>query len=157
MVLQQLSRLSSNIEGRYATAKELQFINDFQASLELRMSTYRRIRETETDILNATYDRSHLRAPNLFPKDDQSLNSLCKRDAQIILMSAALSMLTDDLEVIRDNLLLWQKTIIKAFDHQKYVRIFYQAMEEVIKEKFSSEEIELLRPALTLIFNTLSA
>lgn len=156
MVLQQLSRLSSNVKGRYATTKELQFVADFQSSLELRISTYRRIREAELEIINLTYERSCLQEPQFFNEDNKYITSFCKRDAKIVLISTSLAILTNDIQGLKDNLLIWQQTIVKAFEHKICITVFYKIMKEVIQEKLSEEEVKLVNPALTLIFNTLS-
>ena len=156
MILKQLSRLSSNVEGRYATPQELQFVTDFQSSLELRISTYRRIRDAELEIVNLTYEKSCVKEPRFFSQENEYVKSFCIRDAKIVLVSVCLAILTNDLEELKDNLLIWQKTIVKAFDHKICITVFYRIMEEVIQEKLSEEELVLVNPALKLIFHSLS-
>lgn len=50
-MLTQLSRLSVEADGRYATASELQFLKDCFETVDDRISTYEKIRDAEADII----------------------------------------------------------------------------------------------------------
>ena len=44
-MFKQLTRLSIDADGRYATDDELKFLDDYLATVETRVSTYETIRE----------------------------------------------------------------------------------------------------------------
>ena len=155
-MLKQLSRLSLEAEGRYASTKELQFIKSYRSSLELRLSTYQKIRNEEMAVVNLVIQRSHLKNPQLFQLDSEDFKPRCQRDIQLVLKASALAMLTDDLERLRNNLLLWQKTVVKALDHQHYIQVVYKVLPEVVSEILTPEETKLILPALKLSFNILA-
>ena len=50
-MLNQLSRLSVEADGRYATTEELQFLKDYIQSLDLRLSAYEKISAAQTEIV----------------------------------------------------------------------------------------------------------
>ena len=156
MVFKQLSCLSTEAEGRYATPQELQFVREYRQTWELRLSTYNKIKDAETQIIDSVVQKSHQKDPKLFYMGSRDVTSLCKRDIQLVLRASALAMLTDDLERLRDNLLLWQKTVVKALDHQSYILIVYKIIPEVVREFLTEEEAELIIPALTLSLTVLA-
>jgi hypothetical protein len=156
LVLKQLSRLSLEAEGRYATSEELQFVAKYRESLEVRLSTYQKLRDAEVEIINLVTQRSQKQDSELFKINSQDMTPTCHRDIQLVLRASAIAMLTDDLERLRDNLLLWQKTIVKALDHQKYVQIVYRILQDVVQELLSVEEAKLILPALKLSLNVLA-
>ena len=51
-MLNQLSRLSVEADGRYATSEELQFLKDYIQSLDLRLSAYEKISAAQTEIVD---------------------------------------------------------------------------------------------------------
>jgi len=50
-MFKQLTRLSIDADGRYASDSELQFLQDYLDSAELRMSAYEKVREQEEQII----------------------------------------------------------------------------------------------------------
>lgn len=156
MVLKQLFRLSLEAEGRYATSEELQFIDKYCVSLEFRLRTYQKIREQEVEIINLVTQRSLKQNPDLFKINSQDMTPVCHRDIQLVLRASAIAMLADDLERLRDSHLLWQKTIVKALDHQRYVQVVYRILQEVVQEFLTEEESSLILPALKLSFTILA-
>ena len=149
-MLKQLESLSLTAEGRYATAQELQFLRDFLPTVDLRINAYRKIRDAETDIINQLEEKMREQQPNIFKTQSGDVSSMYQRDTKIILRSALAAMLIDDLDRLREDMLLWHKTINKAFKVQHITVLTYKTMPEVIEQLLTPEEFDLIKPVLQL-------
>ncbi len=147
-MLSQLSRLSLEVEGRYATEEELEFIDNYLTTVDSRIAFYQKIRDVEKEIVNVTITKMRIENKKIFSKDSMSIDAICIRDMKIILKSLTTAILIDDLERLRDNLLLWHLTIMRAMNVQNVSNIVYQTMLEVVKEYLEPEEERFVIPAL---------
>ena len=94
--------------------------------------------------------------PNLFNRDSQDLSSVWRRDVGIILRCSAAAMLINDLDRLREGLLLWHRTIVNANKTLPISQETYDVLSESIKQYLSPEEAELMMPALQLDQSVLS-
>lgn len=156
-MLKQLSRLSIETDGRYATAEELQFLHDYLQSVEQRIDAYKKIRDSEEQIADRVAEKMREADPNVFRKGDRDMSAICKRDRKHTLRCSSAAMLVDDLERLQNGLLLWQRTIVQAFSDSYPTEVTYQVMPEVIKEHLTAEEAELIMPAIELDGSVLAA
>ncbi len=155
-MLKQLSHLSVEADGRYATDQELQFLKNYLQSLDQRISSYEKIRDAEEDIMDRTKAQIDSQNPNLFSRDSQDLSSVWRRDVGIILRCSAAAMLINDLDRLREGLLLWQRTIVNANKTLHISQVTYDVIPEIIKQYLSAEEAELMMPVLQLDQSILS-
>ncbi|MGK7872233.1 MAG: allophycocyanin [Xenococcaceae cyanobacterium] len=155
-MLKQLARLSVEADGRYATASELQFLKDYLQSVDQRISAYEKIRDAEEKIIDQVEAKMRSIDPNLFLRDSQDITSVCKRDRKHTLRCSAAAMLINDLDRLRDGFLLWQRTIVQAFDIERPTEVTYQVMPEIIKQYLTAEEAELVMSVLQLDLTLLS-
>lgn len=149
-MLKQLARLSVDVEGRYATDKELQFLEAYLESVKDRLSAYEKIRDNEEQIIAQWEAQKRSRNENLFELNGKDITEICRRDMTNMLRCSATFMLFDDLDRLQDGLLLWYKTIVKSFGYTKYAQINYQLIQDVIKLYLSAEEAALMLPVLQL-------
>jgi hypothetical protein len=149
-MLNQLARLSVNSDGRYATGAELQFLKDYLATVDRRMSAYQKIRNAESQIVAEVTIQVRSSNPSIFMKGDHDLTDMAQRDCIYILKCSAAAMLMDDLDRLRDGLLLWHNTIIHAFQTDKISQAMWRAMPDVIKKHLSPEEAALMLPVFRL-------
>ena len=155
-MLKQLSQLNIEADGRYATDQELQFLKNYLQSVEQRISAYEKIRDAEEEIMDQTKAQIDAQNPNLFNRDSQDLSSVWRRDVGIILRSSATAMLINDLDRLREGLLLWQRTIVNANKTLPISQATYDVLSEIIKQFLSAEEAELMMPVLQLDQSILS-
>ena len=59
-------------------------------------------------------------------------------------------MLFNDLDRLRDGLLLWQRTIVHAIKQEDASTLTWKAMPEILREHLTLEEADLMMPALHL-------
>jgi hypothetical protein len=149
-MLKQLERLSLTAEGRYATTQELQFIRDYLPTVDLRLSAYQKICDAEAEIIAKLEVKMRALNPDIFLVDAGDVSSLYQRDTKNVLRSAIAAMLTDDLDHVREHLLLWHRTIIKAFKVQHIAAMAHQTMPEIIQQFLTPEEFALVIPFLQL-------
>lgn len=149
-MLTQLSRLSVEADGRYATAQELQFLKDYLESFELRVSAYEKIRDAEAEIIYLVEAKKQSLNPNLFKLGSQDVTEICRRDMVNILRHAAAALLVNDLDHLRSSLLLWCRTIVHAFKYKSYTEVTYKVLQDVVEQYLTPQEAALFRPILEL-------
>jgi hypothetical protein len=149
-MLSQLKLLSFEADGRYATDEELQFVNDYAQSFNLRLQTYQRLRAIESVLVQQVYDKlkSHHALPLYFAGDDVSHK--WKQDTIRVLRYSAVAMLMDDPETLQERFLLWFQTIMRSFGVQQNCNITYGIVQEVVKEHLSPSQASLLCPILEI-------
>jgi hypothetical protein len=153
-VLKQLSSLTVEADGRYATDRELQFLKDYLQSVDQRISAYEKVRDAADTIIAEMEAEKNLRnqteKEKLFYIGSDDRSQTCLRDMRGILRCSAAAMLVDDLERMRQAVLLWYYTIVRAFGYQKDAEVIYRLLEELVEKNLTEEEAELMKPILQL-------
>jgi hypothetical protein len=149
-MLNQLERLSLEVEGRYATVQELQVLKDYFPTINPRLSAYQKLRDGEGEIIARLESRMREKQPNIFNMGDKDVTEFYRRDTKTALKISLAAMLIDDLDRIRENLLLWYLTIIKAFKFQHVITLAYKTMPEIIEPMLTAEEYACIKPILLL-------
>jgi hypothetical protein len=149
-MLNQLARLTVQADGRYATREELQFLRDYIESLDLRVSAYQKIQAAETTILNQIETQAKATNPKIFYLGSRDGSATCNRDRVDILRNSAAAVLSNDLDHLRESVLLWYRTIIEAYQYEQAAKVNYRIMQEVVKKYLSPQEAALISAVLGL-------
>ena len=149
-MLNQLTRLSQEADGRYATDQELQFLQDYLSSVELRTNAYIKISDQSEPILDKVKAKLDAANSKLFARGSRDLSDIWRRDVAIVLRCSIAAMLLNDLDWLRDSFLLWHRTIVNANRTPHISKATYSVMPEVMKEYLNDEEIKLILPILQL-------
>jgi hypothetical protein len=149
-MLSQLERLSSEIDGRYATDAELQFLVDYGQSFNLRVQTYQKLQEVETALVQQAYAKIRSTDPDLFKHGNEDISGKWKRDTLRVLRYTAIALLMDDSETLRERFLLWFQTIMRAFSAEKGCNTTYTVLQEIVKQNFPAPQANLICPILEL-------
>jgi hypothetical protein len=72
-----------------------------------------------------------------------------------VLRLAATALLLNDLDRLRDNLLLWYLTIVNSFEYQEYTKINYQILEEIVNDFLTVPEKTVASPFFKLNYTIL--
>lgn len=147
-MLSQLQRLSQEAEGRYASDEELQFIQDYLRSYALRLQTYQRLHELEGPIVQQVYEKMRSRQPSIFLSNTEDVSVKWKRDTIRVLRYSAIALLLNDPETLRERLLYWMQTIMRAFGAQPSCQMTYEVMQEVVKQALTPPQANLFCPIL---------
>lgn len=155
-MLTKLKRLSIEVDGRYADHNELQFLHDYLDSAESRISLYEKLEELHEKIDERL--ESDLKAidPNIYRRGDRDVSAVCKRDRQHALRCISIATLLDDLERLRDDYLVWDSILVRAFRDQRPVNLTYQVMARVLDSLLPDEESALILEAVQLTRKTLA-
>lgn len=149
-MLSQLNCLSRDVEGRYATDAELQFIADYVGSFAQRLQTYQKLQTTEAAIVQQTYAKVQAIDPKLLMYGSEDVTQKWKRDTLRTLRYTAAAVLLDDPETLKERFLLWFQTIMRAFSAQRSCEVTYQAMQDVVRQQFPVQQSSLICPILEL-------
>jgi hypothetical protein len=156
-MLKQLAHLSVEADGRYATAKELQFLKDYMDSVDQRMSAYEKIRDAEAEIIQQIEAEKQAVDPKLFWMGNRDITDICRRDMTNILRLSAAAVLLNDLDRLRDAVLLWYRTIVRSYNYPQYADVTYPIVREVVQQHLSTEESRVMLPALQLDHSILAS
>ncbi|WP_293129712.1 phycobilisome protein [Microcoleus sp. bin38.metabat.b11b12b14.051] len=149
-MLSQLARLSTEADGRYATADELQFLKDYFQSLNHRISAYKKLQASEKEIIRQVEAQMQSLDPSLFRRGSQDVTAKWRVDAVRVLRHSATALLINDTERLRDRLLLWFQTILGAFQARNSSAVTYDVMKKVLKQYLTAEEVSLFFPILDI-------
>jgi hypothetical protein len=149
-MLSQLRQLSIETDGRYATDAELARLAHYARSFALRAATYQQLQVLETQIVEQVYAKIQLRSPELLFQREIDVSAKWRRDTLRVLRYSAIAMLLDDPDFLRERLLFWMRTVMKAFEAEKSCNVTYHIMQDVIKQKLTAEQANLVCPILEL-------
>ncbi|OLP19052.1 phycobilisome protein [Leptolyngbya sp. 'hensonii'] len=149
-MLTQLERLTTEVDGRYATDTELQFVMDYIHSYNLRMSTYLKIKAAETDMVQKVYNKLRGSSPELLFNGTEDISGKWKRDTIRVLRYSVVAMLINDPERLQERFLFWFQTIMRAFGAQRSCKVTYEMMQEVVQQYLTPAEASLFLPILEL-------
>ncbi|MEL6495387.1 MAG: allophycocyanin [Cyanobacteria bacterium J06623_7] len=149
-MLNQLERLSIETEGRFATESELKLLKDYLPTVTLRLSAYQKISDREATIMDCLRLKMLQLEPNIFQTATGDDTALFQRDTKIILRSMIAAFLIDDLDRLRETILLWHRTITKAFKVQHIAALTYNTLPSIIEQFLTPEEYALILPFLRL-------
>jgi hypothetical protein len=155
-MLSKLHRLTIDAEGRYATDEELTFLKGYIQSYELRINTYKRLRELENSIVETVYEKVRSQNPNLFYVTNTDITAKWKADTHRVLRYTAVALLIDDTERLKEHLLFWFQTVMQAFKAQQSCDITYSVMQDVVRQSLTPEEADLVCPLLEITRNALT-
>jgi hypothetical protein len=150
-MLTQLSRLSLESDGRYASAEELHFLKDYVQTAQERSQVYKTIRDQEAFLLDELHNQAKATDGSSLFKGAQDVSNFFKRDQKHILRVASASMLFNDLDFLREGLLLWHRTIVKAFGVERPAQVACQIWPGVMLKYLSTDEYALMSPVVGLI------
>ncbi|MFM2311484.1 MAG: hypothetical protein RLZZ04_760 [Cyanobacteriota bacterium] len=149
-MLNQLEQLSLAAEGRYATPQELQALKDYFPTINPRLSAYQKLRDGEAEIIAKLEARMREKQPNIFQMGANDVTAMYQRDTTIVLRIAIAAMLIEDLDRLREKLLLWQKTIVKAFKVNHIAALTHTTMPEIVEQFLTPEEYAVAKPIFIL-------
>lgn len=149
-MLSQLKRLSLEVDGRYASDAELQFMSDYVKSFNLRLQTYQKLQELESKLLEQTYAKMRSLDPTLFMQGKEDFTHKWKTDTTRTLRYIAVAVLINDPDTLRERLLLWFQTILHAFGMEQAAGVTYQILQEVVKQDLTPPQAGLVCPILEL-------
>jgi hypothetical protein len=149
-MLQQLTELCANTDGRYASDAELVFFQDYLQTARLRFSLYQKIQNVEAKLIQQVLTILQEKEPNILKIGGTDLTAKWQRDTVRVLRYAATALLIDDPEIFKERMLLWFQTIMKSFKAEQSCEATYDALQRVFREALTPEEAALFCPLLEM-------
>jgi hypothetical protein len=149
-MLSQLTRLSLEVDGRYATDEELLFLNDYMKSYSLRLQTYQKLQASEAAIVQQVLTKLRSLDQSLLKSGGEDISSKWKRDTIRVLRYSAIAMLLNDSDTLQERLLFWMQTVMRAFGAQKSCDVTYQLMQVAVRQELTPLQASLFCPILEL-------
>jgi hypothetical protein len=152
-MLKQLANLTIDADGRYATDAELKFIHNYLNSVKQRVEIYEKIRDSEEAIVEKVKSERkmfHEVPGNFSHLTREQKEEFCTRDLKSVMRCSAAAILLEEPDRLREALLLWYCTIVRAFNYLEQTQLTYQVLEKVMKTHFTPEEVKLATPILRL-------
>ncbi|NJN75470.1 MAG: allophycocyanin [Synechococcaceae cyanobacterium RL_1_2] len=149
-MIKQLVALTVQADGRYATSEELQFIKDYLGSVDTRIKTYRKIRDNEERIIHRVEAEKRGLNEGLFKLGNSDCTWICQRDMSMVIRCINADMLINDMQRLREGMLVWYETIVRAFAYKRYSVRTYKILQDVMQQHLEPEEAELVMPSLKL-------
>ncbi|MCS7031981.1 MAG: phycobilisome protein [Gloeomargarita sp. SKYG116] len=149
-MLTELNHITLQADGRYVTPEEWQPVQTYLAQLRQRFSAYSKIQSAAEQILQEVERRLLMRSPRFFYKGSQDMSAICRRDRADVLRYICATLLTGDITAYKQRLLCWLQTIARSFQDQRAARQTYEVMGEILKEKLTPQEFELVRPIVQI-------
>ena len=159
-MLKQLANLTIDADGRYATDAELKFIHNYLNSAKQRVEIYEKIRDAEEAIVEKVKSERkmfHEGPGNFSHLDRGQKEEFCTRDLKSVIRCSAAAILLEEPDRLKQALLLWYYTIVRAFDFLEQSQPTYQVLEKVINTYLTPEEVKLATPILRLNHTILSS
>ncbi len=149
-MLTQVDRLVKEIDGRYATDAELAFMASYARSFRQRVQTYLTLQKLESVIVQEVLQRLQKREPALLKQGDKDLTAKWQLDTLRVLRYSATAMLLNDGDWLREQLLFWFQTIMRAFRAERSCAVTYEVMQAVVQEQLTPAQAQLFCPILEL-------
>nr|ADO84675.1 ApcA4 [Acaryochloris sp. HICR111A] len=143
-MLTQLARLSIESDGRYASDSELDFIENYCETIETRINTYAKVRDAAEEIIARMELEKKKADPTLFQLAGKDVTERCQSDLHRGLRYAATAVLFSDLDYLRENPLLWYRTIVHSFGFDRDIDATYAIFPTVVKDYLNDEEMTLM-------------
>ncbi len=149
-MLTRLRNLSLEADGRYATDAELQLMDTYLQSFDLRLQTYLQLQALEVTIIREVETRLKSMDPQLYMRGNEDYAGKWKADTVRMYRLSALTMLIDDPERLKERVLFWFQTLMRAFRAQRSCDVTYQLLQESVRKHLSPAEAELICPILEM-------
>jgi len=147
-MLTQLRQLSLAADGRYLRDEEMQFMESYLASFELRLGAYRKIQAAEAQIVGEVEAKLRALDPYLLMRGVEDFRNKWRADTVRVLCLSALAMLLDDEQRYKERFLYWFQTLMRAFRTQRSCEATYRFLQEVIAKYLTPAEFALIQPIL---------
>ncbi|BCX12938.1 MAG: allophycocyanin subunit beta [Thermosynechococcus sp.] len=150
-MFRQLNHLTIAADGRYARPEELNFLRDYLASVETRISAYEKIRAEAEMMADKIQSMQKAENPRCFHFVNGDRSEICRRDLVDTIRLCAVAMLFSELDLLRDNFLLWYRTIVKSFNYEQSASSTYgKYLPNLMKQLLTPQEQQVMEPVLAL-------
>ncbi|MEM6369285.1 MAG: hypothetical protein AAF851_13360 [Myxococcota bacterium] len=144
----QIENMLQSAEGRYLTSKETASLTQYSDGLPGRLKASAEVEQREGLIVDEVLESVLSRYSDISQRYKEGERK-AQRDLSLVLRYCVLAMVKDDRLFLRDNLLLWLKTILEGIGlSQEFVKDSYSSLLTTCEKQLSAEAFGLLEPYL---------
>lgn len=139
--------LSKNIleaDGRYLNTHELEPLERYCESYQLRLDAYQQLRDRGERLVIAALQK----LAQTYPEVIQQHGPRCKYDMTEVLRYIAISVLRDDELFFKEQMMVWLDTILLAHKRNTHCGLAYRYLQEAIAATLPAPVSNLIRPYL---------
>lgn len=141
----QLESIFDEAENRYLHSEELTILSQYVNSLPERLETYRKLRDTELDIMQKVADRLQAEMPN----GEIAVLELSIKNALLLLRHCSMGMLVNDVGFVQNRLLNWIGQTARVYNTQTVDARLYRLLNQQLAQVFTPKQLSLLQPVLS--------
>lgn len=151
-VLEILERL----DQRYPTDDERAQAERAKRELPARVEAAGEIAQADRKAVKHVIKQQRARYPKFHTFHEDAWGK-ATRDIQLVVTYQAKAMLSDDMRLLEDRVLVWLRTILTSFDMTpRFFRDTYEALRDGMRDQLSAESYRLLEPCLNATVETMS-
>jgi hypothetical protein len=138
-------------DKHYLDTREIDSLERYARSFPTRVAAYNCLRDRADDIVKGTlklFSQSH-------PAVAQKHMQRCLFDMSHVLRYVANSVLQDDEQLLRDQMINWLETVIRAYHASADCAVAYRHMQTYLKSILPAEQASLVVPMVRMIEETL--
>jgi len=136
-----IHEIMKSAEGRYLTVDEGKRVLEAARDYERLLAISRTVEQREGEIVRQTIERVFQRFPK-FHADRPQAYEKAERDITLVLRYSALAMLNRDPELLREKVLYWLRTILKALEFGDVTKYTYEVLQEQVAKALPPADAE---------------
>lgn len=141
----QIEQVLIEAEARYLQADGIDQLKHFVKGWPQRQSIYLTLRAQEPQILRTAMGQLQSEEPGLTPQ----VLGLCQQDLALTLRQAAMAMLLQDEELLKQGLLEWLEEQVRLYNLQQVYEAAFRALQAALKTCLSPAQLEFIKPFVT--------
>jgi hypothetical protein len=141
----QIEQVLIEAEARYLQADGIDQLKHFVKGWSQRLSIYQTLREQEPQILLTAMGHLQSEKLGLTPQ----VLSLCQQDLALTLRQAAMAMLLQDEDLLKQGLLEWLEEQVRLYNLQQVYETAFRSLQTALKTCLSPAQLEFIKPFVT--------
>ncbi|MEB3337070.1 MAG: phycobilisome protein [Leptolyngbyaceae bacterium] len=148
-----LERNIAEADGRYLSNTELSPLEEYTKTYRVRLQTYCLLQAYSQQLILKTLQR-------LMQTDKpvvEQYGDKCQRDMGYVMLSISNSILKDDENAFREQLILWMQNIMSALRKEAQSARAYRLLQAVVTESLPAENAKLINRHLDSFIDALTS
>ncbi|MEN9240054.1 MAG: hypothetical protein Q6J68_04790 [Thermostichales cyanobacterium SZTDM-1c_bins_54] len=138
------------VEGRYLSSWELSALQSYVQDLPHRLMLYQGMVKKEKALIDAVMAKFQPTLPNLTQQHGPLAWQRCRRDLTLVWRYCTMAFLLNDEDYLRDKLLYWLETILKAYKMREQCHPAYRFLGDALVPVLGDEAGAAIRPYVML-------
>jgi len=147
--------IMKSAEGRYLTADEGKKVIENARHYEHLLAIARTVEQREGEIIKQCIERVFQKFPK-FHAERPNAYEKAERDITMVLRYSALAMVNRDPELLREKVLYWLRTILKALEFGEVTKYTYETLQDCVAKALPPADAEELNKYVKIAVEVLA-